>query len=88
MYRLSIEAILGISRVGEALKIDPCIPMDWPGYKINYHFGTTHYKISVENPQKVNRGIRLIHLDGNHLPSHLVPLVDDGQPHNVRVVMG
>ena len=40
MYRLGIEAILGISRVGNALKIDPCIPEDWPGFKVDYRFGT------------------------------------------------
>jgi cyclic beta-1,2-glucan synthetase len=88
MYRLGIEAILGISRVGNALEINPCIPKDWPGFKVDYRFGTTHYKISVENPQGVNRGIRQTQLDGNPLPGSPIPLVDDGQPHEVRVVMG
>ena len=96
MYRLGIEAILGISRVGDALKIDPCIPKDWPGFKVDYCFGSTHYKISVENPQGVNRGVQQIQLDGNPLPGNpfhkssgmIIPLVDNGQPHEVRVVMG
>ncbi len=91
MYRLGIEAILGISRVGEALKIDPCIPKHWPGFKVDYRFGSTHYKISVENPQKVNRGVRQVLLDGNPSPKSskiTISLVDDGQPHQVRVVMG
>ena len=56
MYRLGIEAILGISREGNALKINPCIPKDWPGFKVDYRFGTAYYKISVENPEGVNRG--------------------------------
>jgi len=34
------------------------------------------------------KGIRLIQLDGNPLPGHLVPLVDDNQTHEVRVEMG
>ncbi len=88
MYRLGIEAILGISRVGEALKINPCIPKDWPGFKVDYRFGTTHYKISVENPDGINRGIRQVMLDRNLLPGNLLPLVDDGQPHDVLIVMG
>jgi cyclic beta-1,2-glucan synthetase len=88
MYRLGIEAILGISREGDALKIDPCIPKDWPGFKVDYRFGSTHYKISVENPQKVSRGIIQILLDGNPQSDRLLPLTDDGQPHEVRVVMG
>jgi cyclic beta-1,2-glucan synthetase len=88
MYRLGLEAILGISRVGEALSINPCIPRDWPGFKVDYRFGNTHYKIGVENPQRVNRGIRQVLLDGNPLPGSLILLVDDGQSHEVRVVMG
>ena len=88
MYRLGIEAILGISREGDALKINPCIPKDWPGFKLDYRFGITHYKISVENPQKVNRGILQIMMDGNPLSGRLLPLMDDGRLHEVRVVMG
>jgi len=88
MYRLGIEAILGISRAGKALKINPCIPPHWPGFKVDYRFGTTHYKISVENPHNVSRGIRQVLLDGNPLPDKLIQLVDDGQQHAVHVLMG
>jgi cyclic beta-1,2-glucan synthetase len=88
MYRLGIEAILGITRVGNALNINPCIPRDWTGFKVDYRFGATHYKISVENPNGVNRGIQQVLLDGNPLPDNLIPLMDDVQPHLVRVVMG
>jgi len=91
MYRLGLEAILGISRVAEALSINPCIPRDWPGFKVDYRFGSTHYKISVENPDGVNRGVRQVLLDGN--PSHkssgiIIPLVEDGQTHEIHVLMG
>ena len=88
MYRLGIEAILGITCVGKALNINPCIPGNWPGFKVDFRFGITHYKISVENPKGINRGIRQVLLDGNLLPGALIPLVEDGQPHEVRVVMG
>ena len=88
MYRLGLEAILGISRVGKAININPCIPRHWPGFKVDYRFGTTHYKISVKNPHNVNLGIRQVLLDGNSLPGSLIPLVEDGQSHEVWVVMG
>ena len=73
---------------GNASTINPCIPRNWPGFKVDYRFGTTHYKISVENPNNVNRGIRQVMLDGNPLPGSLIPLVEDGQTHEVKVVMG
>jgi cyclic beta-1,2-glucan synthetase len=58
------------------------------GFKVDYRFGTAHYKISVENPESINRGIRQILLDGNRLSKKLIPLVDDGQQHKVHVLMG
>jgi cellobiose phosphorylase len=88
MYRLGLEAILGISKVGAALNINPCIPHFWPGFKVDYRFGNTYYRISVENPHNINRGVRQVLLDGNLLPGNQVPLVEDGKPHEVQVVMG
>ncbi len=88
MYRLGIEAILGITKVGQSLHIDPCIPQTWPGFKAQYRFGKSLYKINVENTAAVNRGIREISLDGNTLSEGMVPLIDDGQTHEIRVLMG
>jgi cyclic beta-1,2-glucan synthetase len=97
MYRLGLEAILGISvvvpvpardRVGKALNINPCIPRHWPGFKVDYRFGTTHYRISVENPHNVNRGIQEVKLDGKPMPGSLIPLTEDGQLHEVHILMG
>jgi cyclic beta-1,2-glucan synthetase len=88
MYRLGIEAILGITRVGNALSVNPCIPRHWPGFKVDYRFGTTHYKINVENPHNINTGIKQVLLDRKLLPDNLIPLVDDGLPHDARIVMG
>jgi cellobiose phosphorylase len=88
MYSLGIEAILGLTRLGNKLKINPCIPKNWPGFKVDYRFGTTHYVITVENPDGVNCGIRQMELDGTLLYDHLLLLVDDGKFHTVRVRMG
>jgi cyclic beta-1,2-glucan synthetase len=88
MYRLGIEAILGITRVGNALYVNPCIPHDWTGFKVDYRFGNTHYRINVENPSGVNRGVQQVLLDGIPLSDGLIPLADDGQLHEVKVVVG
>jgi cyclic beta-1,2-glucan glucanotransferase len=88
MYRLGMEAILGVSRLGNVLRINPCIPQDWPGYKITYQFGTTRYLISVENPDGVNQGIRRVLLDGKTLTDNHIPLSSDGQQHEVHVLLG
>ncbi|MCB2160724.1 hypothetical protein KQH40_01415 [bacterium] len=88
MYQFGIEAILGISRAGNSLRITPCIPRDWPGFTVNYRYGSTRYRITVENPNGINQGVRQILLDGNALPGNLIPLLGDDQPHEVQVVMG
>ena len=88
MYRLGVEAILGVSRVGNILKIDPCIPKDWPGYKLTYQFGSTSYLINVENPDGVNQGVQQVLLDGKTLTDKQIPLSDDGGKHEVQVLLG
>jgi len=88
MYRLGIEGILGISRVGSILKINPCIPKDWPDYKLTYQFGSTHYSISVKNPGGVNQGVQQITLDGTTLIENQISLLNDGGQHEVQVLLG
>jgi cyclic beta-1,2-glucan synthetase len=87
MYRLGLEALLGLYRIGESLRIDPCIPKDWPGYDLTYRNGETSYRIRVENPGGVNRGVKQVTLDGEVLPGEEIPLLDDGRQHEVRVLM-
>jgi len=88
MYRVGIEAILGLRRVGDSLRIEPCIPKDWSGYTIEYQQGKTLYRISVANPEGVNRGVRQVTLDGERLPTGKVPLLQDAKRHEVQVQMG
>jgi cyclic beta-1,2-glucan synthetase len=88
MYRLGIEGILGVQRVGEALEIDPRISSDWKSFEVTYQFGDARYRIRIENPDAVEQGVQRVVLDGDELPDRTVALRSDGQDHDVRVVMG
>ena len=88
MYRLGMEAILGISKEGDELVIDPCIPAGWKEYSLTYHFGETNYQIEVKNPEGVNRGASQVCLDGKPLPDHRIHLVNDQQIHQVQLLLG
>jgi cyclic beta-1,2-glucan synthetase len=93
LYRGGLEAVLGFQLLGDKLRIDPCIPREWPGFQLIYrHPGqknVSSYEISVENPGKVCRGVRRIELDGQTLVAgDAIALVDDGQVHKLRVVLG
>ena len=87
MYRLGIERLLGITRVGDSLEIQPCIPKDWKGYQINYRFGFTLYHIRVENQNGSNGGMKQIQLDGKDVLDEKIPLQDDGQTHEITLIM-
>lgn len=78
MYRLGIEAILGLKREGDHLRIDPCIPHTWPAFTATYRANDTTYNIRVENPRQVSRGVVSVTLDGAPVPDKRVPLVQDG----------
>jgi cellobiose phosphorylase len=88
MYRLGLEAILGIRQVGLALQINPCIPESWASYQVTYHEGETTFQIRVDNASGVNRGVRQVTLDGKVLPGNEIPLLGDGRQHQVQVLMG
>jgi cellobiose phosphorylase len=88
MYRLGIEAILGLRREGNTLLIDPCIPKTWAHYEMTYRFGNTLYQISVENPQGVSSSVKQVTVDNETLSDLHIPLVDDNHPHTVIVTLG
>lgn len=92
LYRAGIEALLGFHLRGDALLIHPCIPGDWPGFTMTYRYRGSVYRIRVENPAGVSRGIRDATLDGAPLalsgPAAMIPLRDDGQQHRVDLTMG
>jgi cyclic beta-1,2-glucan synthetase len=88
MYRIGIEALLGITLRKGALHIDPCIPRGWPGYEVTFMRGGSAYRIVVENPASVCRGVARLEFDGTDVTGSDVPLADDGREHSVRVVLG
>ncbi len=85
MYRVGLEAILGFTKRGDTLIIDPCVPSGWPGYEIAYRHGKTTYAIKVEDPAGVMREGASVMLDGRLLDPPAVVLVDDGVRHEVLI---
>jgi cyclic beta-1,2-glucan synthetase len=88
LYRVALEAILGFTRRGATLLIDPCIPSTWDGFEIEYRAGGSTYRIAVRNPEHVETGVRAVTLDGAAMPDRVIPLADDGASHEVTVDMG
>jgi len=87
MYRVGLEAILGFTKRGNTLEMDPCIPASWPEFSVTYRCGSSSYSITVRNPHGAERGVATATLDGAPL-SGPVPLSDDGERHEVIVTLG
>ena len=87
-YRAALEGILGFTKRGERLSFNPCIPVGWRQFAIEYRHGATTYRIDVENPDGVSTQVRAVTLDGVAVIDGEIPLVDDGQSRSVVVTMG
>jgi cellobiose phosphorylase len=88
LYRVALEAILGFRRTGNTLRVEPCVPKDWPDFEVAYRHGSAMYRIRVDNSAGTGRGVRLVTVDGQPAAGRAVPLRDDGHTHDVRVTLG
>jgi len=88
LYRLGIEAILGFQRQGDHMKVDPCIPAAWDGYRLTYKNNGTIYNFEVKNPDHVQTGVRQVLFDGEIIQEKRIPLIQDQSEHRVEIIMG
>jgi cyclic beta-1,2-glucan synthetase len=88
LYRLALEAILGIRRLEGQIAVDPCIPASWEGFEATVRDGATTYRITVRNPDGVSKGLASLELDGRALDSNVLPQTADGNTHEVSILLG
>ena len=88
MYQAAIEALLGLRRRGSTFSMNPCIPARWPKYSLEWTHGRTRYRMTVMNPDHRSSGVRSAELDGVPIDARAIPLVDDGETHEVLVILG
>lgn len=79
--------ILGIKPDYTGLKVDPCIPKDWNGYKVTRSFKGAEYEITIKNPNHVCRGVNSMLVDGKEVQGNIIPDFKSGK-HQVEVVLG
>ena len=84
MYRLIVEALLGLRLEVDKLRFAPCLPADWPAFKVHYRYRETVYHIVVLQTRAGN-GEMSVTVDGAERPDQAIPLVDDHQEHSVEV---
>lgn len=85
-YFSSTRYILGIRPQMDHLEIDPCIPADWKGFQAVRQWRGALFRIRVENPEGVMKGVKEIWLDGEQVKK--IPVMAPGTEHEVKIVMG
>ncbi len=80
--------ILGIRPDYQGLRLSPCIPKQWSGFRVKRRFRATMYEIEIVNPRRVSRGIESIVVDGKKIKGDILPLAKAGTFHQVKVIMG
>ncbi len=88
MYRVALEGLLGLKRRGLTFSLEPCIPISWDEYAIDWRHGSTRYHIVVRNPDHRSTGVAAATMDGIPVEPSAIPLTDDGSVHDVQVIMG
>jgi cyclic beta-1,2-glucan synthetase len=84
-YRIAVETILGFTKHGNVLTLQPRMPRAWPGFTIDYRLGGSTYRITVEQIDVTSGDAAEVTLDGRRLESGEIPLTDDGATHEVHV---
>ena len=89
MYRAGIESMLGLAAARAAPSASTrAFPRRGRDYEITWRVQGTRYLIAVSNPDRRCRGVLTASLDGEAVDAGAIPLVDDGQEHHVRIVLG
>jgi len=68
------QYILGIRPEIYGLRIDPCIPSAWKGFRVDRTFRGKRITIHVKNPHARNRGVREIRVNGTVIAGNLLPV--------------
>nr|AAC45510.1 cellobiose-phosphorylase [Thermoclostridium stercorarium] len=82
------QYILGVRPVYDGLMVDPCIPASWDGFTVTREFRGSKYRIRVENPEHICKGVNKVIMDGKEIEGQVLPVSPKESEHEVIVIMG
>ena len=82
------QYILGVYPTHKGLSVNPCVPKNFGDFEITRKFREGTYKIKVVNPDKVEKGIKSITVDGAAVDGCIIPYVKGKENYDVVVTMG
>jgi N,N'-diacetylchitobiose phosphorylase len=87
-YFSATHYILGLRPEPDGLRIDPCIPSTWAGFRASRRFRGHTLEIEVTNPHRVCRGVGSLMLNDQPLPSNLISADRLQDVNHVTAVLG
>jgi len=82
------QYILGLQPQYDGLIIDPCIPSSWEGFEVSRRFRGKEINICVKNPSRVEKGVKLIKLNGENISGNKLLFQSMKEINEVEVIMG
>ncbi len=87
-YFSAVQYLLGLRPEPDGLRIDPCIPGEWPGFEATRRFRGKPLEIIVRNPEGVCRGVASLSLNGKKLKDNFLPVAQLAERNQVEVILG
>ena len=82
------QYILGIRPDYDGLVIEPCIPSTLSGFTAKRDFRGVTYHIQVKNPNGVQKGVKVLTVDGAIADGNMIPFDPSKKEVTVEVIMG
>ena len=77
-YRVGVQDILGIHKMGDKMSLTPKIPVSWDGFKMKYRYMDTIYDIEVKKGKKES-----LKVDEKAQTSDTISLKNDEKEHKI-----
>lgn len=81
------QGFCGVKPEYNGLRLDPCIPKDWPEFKVTRVFRGATYAITVRNPYGRQKGLTELVVDGTPVEGDVIPLAEAGSRVLVEAVL-
>ena len=67
MYRAGIEGLVGVTKLADTLRFNPCFPKAWPEVELRLTVGPAPCTVRIVNPRRTGKGVVSARLNGEVL---------------------
>lgn len=77
---------MGLKIKDKKIYLEPCVPIEWDNYSIQYKYGESVYNINVKNKNKTNE-VQSLKLNNNEISEKCVKLIDNNSINNIEIII-